>query len=85
LEISKNEVDAIMMLHEMLKDNTPTAYRDEQNDDSAVKFGEVRNTKLTLEQINLIRKMNDQRKVEYAEKLKNVKLQYGASAPAPAA
>jgi hypothetical protein len=49
-----------------------------------LKFGDVRKTKLTLSQINLIRKMNDQRKVEYAQKLKDIKLQYGA-APAPAA
>lgn len=73
-----------MMLHEMLHDNTPSAYRDERNDGSALKFGDVRKTKLTLSQINLIRKMNDQRKVEYAQKLKDIKLQYGA-APAPAA
>ena len=74
-----------MLLHEMLHDDTPEAFRDESDDSTALKFGDVRKTKLTLAQINLIRKMNDQRKVEYAQKLKNVKLQYGASAPAPAA
>jgi hypothetical protein len=75
-----------MLLHEMLHDTTPKGFRDDENDSSAVKFGDVRKTKLTLRQINLIRKMNDQRKVEYADKLKNVKLQYGAqSAPVPAA
>jgi hypothetical protein len=73
-----------MMLHEMLH-QAPDAYRDEQNDGSVLKFGDVRKTKLTLAQISLLRKMNDQRKVEYAEKLKNIKLQYGAAPAAPAA
>lgn len=70
-----------MLLHEMFKP-APEAYRDEKNDESSLKFGDVRKTKLTLAQINLLRKMNDQRKVEYAQKLKDIKLQYGASAPA---
>ena len=70
-----------MLLHEMF-DTAPEAYRDEKNDSSTLKFGDVRKTKLTLSQINLLRKMNDQRKVEYAQKLKDIKLQYGASAPA---
>ena len=70
-----------MLLHEMFT-TAPEAYRDEKNDSSTLKFGDVRKTKLTLSQINLLRKMNDQRKVEYAQKLKDIKLQYGASAPA---
>lgn len=74
-----------MMLHEMLHDTTPSAYRDEKSDETTLKFGDVRKTKLTLAQINLLRKMNDQRKVEYAQKLKEIKLQYGAPAPQPAA
>jgi hypothetical protein len=73
-----------MLLHEMFK-SAPEAYRDETNDSSTLKFGDVRKTKLTLSQINLLRKMNDQRKVEYAQKLKDIKLQYGASAPATGA
>ena len=56
----------------------PTAYRDERADQTVLKFGDTRKTKLTLAQINLLRKMDDQRKVEYADKLKKVKLQYGA-------
>ena len=70
-----------MLLYEMFK-STPDSYRDETQDQSAPKWGDTRKTKLTLEQINLLRKMNDQRTVEYAEKLKRVKEQYGAS-PAP--
>jgi len=68
-----------MLLHEMFKP-APDAYRDEKNDASSLKFGDVRKTKLTLAQINLLRKMNDQRTVEYAQKLKDIKLQYGVSA-----
>lgn len=74
-----------MLLNEMLQDTTPSAYRDEQSDKTSLKYGDVRKTKLTLAQINLIRKMNDQRKVEYAQKLKEIKLQYGAAPAAPAA
>ena len=72
-----------MMLFEMLH-TAPEAYRDEKSDGTSLKFGDVRKTKLTLQQINLLRKMNDQRMVEYAQKLKNIKLQYGA-APAETA
>lgn len=70
-----------MLLNEMFNEY-PAAYRDERADQTVLKFGDTRKTKLTLAQINLLRKMNDQRKVEYAEKLKKVKLQYGAAAPA---
>lgn len=71
-----------MLLNEMFNEY-PDAYRDERADQTVLKFGDTRKTKLTLAQINLLRKMNDQRKVEYAEKLEKVKLQYGAK-PAPA-
>ena len=71
-----------MLLYEMFN-TTPDAYRNEEQDQSAPKWGDTRKTKLTLAQINLLRKMNDQRTVEYAEKLKRVKEQYGAP-PAPA-
>jgi hypothetical protein len=74
-----------MLLQEMLHDTTPKAYRDDANDSSTLKYGDVRKTKLTLAQINLIRKMNDQRKIEYAQKLKEITLQYGAAPAAPAA
>ena len=71
-----------MLLYEMFK-NTEEGYRNDSADQSAPKWGDTRKTKLTLAQINLLRKMNDQRTVEYAEKLKKVKEQYGAP-PAPA-
>ena len=71
-----------MLLYEMFN-TTPDAYRNEPQDQSAPKWGDTRKTKLTLAQINLLRKMNDQRTVEYAEKLKKVKEQYGAAPAAP--
>jgi hypothetical protein len=67
-----------MLLNEMFNEY-PEAYRDQRADQTVLKFGDIRKTKLTLGQINLLRKMDDQRKVEYAEKLEKVKLQYGAS------
>jgi hypothetical protein len=66
-----------MLLNEMFNEY-PDAYRDVQSDQTVLKFGDIRKTKLTLAQINLLRKMNDQRKIEYAAKLKQVKQQYGA-------
>jgi hypothetical protein len=68
-----------MLLNEMFNEY-PEAYRDVQSDQTVLKFGDIRKTKLTFAQINLLRKMNDQRKIEYAEKIKKVKQQYGASA-----
>ena len=73
-----------MLLYEMFTSD-PATYRDEKSDKTQLKFGDVRKTKLTLSQINLLRKMNDQRKVEYTQKLKEIKLQYGAAPAAPAA
>lgn len=66
-----------MLLTEMFNEY-PETYRDQSADQTVLKFGDVRKTKLTLAQINLLRKMNDQRKLEYAEELKQVRLQYGA-------
>ena len=68
-----------MLLNEMFNEY-PEAYRDVQSDQTVLKFGDIRKTKLTLAQINLLRKMNDQRKIEYAEKIKKVKQRYGATA-----
>ena len=59
-------------------------YQELSNDQSQQKIEDLRKTRLTLAQINQIRKMNDQRTLEQKEKLERVKLMYGQSA-APAA
>lgn len=71
-----------MLLCEMFKEY-PDTYRDDRADQTVLKFGDTRKTKLTIAQINLLRRMNDQRMVEYAKHLEQVKTQYGAT-PAPA-
>ena len=73
-----------MLLNEMFNEY-PEAYRDVQSDQTVLKFGDIRKTKLTLAQINLLRRMNDHRKIEYAEKIKKVKQQYGAPPPSAGA
>lgn len=59
-------------------------YQELSNDQSQQKIEDLRKTRLTLAQINQIRKMNDQRTLEQKEKLERVKLMYGQTA-APAA
>jgi len=63
-------------------DQSPQAYQDLSQDNSQTTAKDLRKTRLTLRQLNKLRRMNDVRAVEYKEKLKQVKKQY---APAPAA
>lgn len=65
-----------------LFDKEPEGYQDVGADNSRPKLGQLRKTKLTLAQINKIRKMQEVRKFEYDNKLKYIKKQY---APPPAA
>jgi len=48
-------------------------------DDKSTKYA-LRQTRLTLKQINKLRKMNDIREYEKEAKLKNIRAQYGAPA-----
>ena len=70
-----------MLLNEFWN-KEPQAYQDLRDDNSQVQLGDLRKTRLTLRQINKLRKMNDIRAVEYKEKLTQIRQQY---APAPAA
>jgi hypothetical protein len=73
-----------MLLNEMFSEYKP-GYQDLSMDDSQQKISDLRKTKLTLAQINKLRKMNDQRAVEFEESLEKVKIMYGQPAAAPAA
>ena len=64
-----------MILNE-LYDRSPSAYQDVAQDNSQPTIGDLRKTKLTLKQLNKLRKMNDVRTFEYNDKLKLIKLQY---------
>ena len=54
----------------------PAGYQTEKDDNTAVKLTDLRKTKLTLQQLNRLRIMNDVRKLEHEQKLETVKNQY---------
>ena len=64
-----------------LFDKEPEGFQDLEDDNSRPKLRQLRKTKLTLSQINKIRRMQEVRKFEYDEKLKYIRKQY---APPPA-
>lgn len=64
-----------MILREVF-DKEPMAYQDLENDNSQVQLSDLRKTRLTLRQLNKLRKMNDVRAYERKQKLKQVRAQY---------
>ena len=60
------------------------AYQDLSQDNSQITLNDLRKTRLTLKQLNKLRRMNDVRAFEYRENLKQVRKQY-APPPAPIA
>lgn len=56
------------------------AYQDLSQDNSQPRLGDLRKTKLTLKQINKLRRLNDIRQYEFKEKLKKVQVQYAPPA-----
>ena len=68
-----------MILNELYQ-REPEAYQDIANDNTQPKLGELRKTKLTLRQLNKLRKMQDVREYEFKEKLKKVKVMYAPPA-----
>ena len=68
-----------MILNEFYK-KEPEAYQDLEDDNSQPQLGDLRKTRLTLRQLNKLRKMNDVRAYEYKEKLKLVRQQYAPPA-----
>jgi len=71
-----------MILNE-LYEREPEAYQDLSQDNTQPQMGQLRKTRLTLRQINKLRKMNDIRAVEFRDKLKDLRAQYAPPA-APA-
>jgi len=61
-------------------EQAPEGYQDLEDDNSQKTTADLRKTKLTLKQINKLRQINDVRAFEYAEEVKKVKQQYGATA-----
>lgn len=75
-----------MILNELYKPietdsgNNVDAFQDVANDNSQPALGQLRKTKLTLKQINKLRKLNDVRTYEYNERIKKIKKQYAPPA-----
>ena len=72
-----------MILNEIYE-KSPEAYQDLSQDNSQLKLGDLRKTRLTLRQLNKLRQMQDVRGYEYKEKLKLVRQQYAPAPEAPA-
>jgi hypothetical protein len=68
-----------MILNEIYE-KSPQAYQDVAQDNTQPRLGDLRKTKLTLKQLNKLRKMNDTRTFEYNEKLKLIRKQYAPPA-----
>jgi hypothetical protein len=68
-----------MILNE-LYERVPGAYQDVAQDNTQPRLGDLRKTKLTLKQINKLRRLNDLRRVEFEEQMKDVRLQYAPPA-----
>lgn len=68
-----------MILNELYQ-SRPEAYQTVAQDNSQPQLGDLRKTKLTLRQINKLRRLNDVRSFEFKEKLKDVKRQYAPPA-----
>jgi hypothetical protein len=64
-----------MILLELYQRENP-AYQDLAQDNSQPRLHDLRKTKLTLRQINKLRKLNDVRQYEFGERLKKVQDQY---------
>lgn len=61
-----------------LFDGRMPGYRTEKDDNSVMKLGDMRKTKITFAHLNKLRMANDVRKFEHEDKLKKVATQYKA-------
>jgi hypothetical protein len=61
----------------------PNAYQDLSQDNSQLEKSDLRKSRLTLRQLNKLRKMNDVRMYEFKQKLKLIKKQYAPPAAPP--
>jgi len=64
-----------MNLNEMF-DPAPEHYQDVEDDNSVPKYDDLRKSRLTLLQINKLRRMQDLRAYEQELKMDNIKKQY---------
>jgi hypothetical protein len=64
-----------MILREFFE-AAPAGWQEIEDDQSQLKWGETRKTKLTLGMISKLRKMNDVQAYERAQDLKKIRAQY---------
>ena len=64
-----------MLLNEFFQ-REPDAYQDLSQDNSQLQLSDLRKSRLSLRQLNKLRKMNDIKAVEYKDKLKLIRQQY---------
>jgi len=67
-----------MNLNEMFE-MPPDDYQDIEDDNSALGFDDLRKSRLTLMQLNKLRRMQDMRAYEKEEKLQMIQRQYSQS------
>ena len=65
-----------MILNEIFDKEIP-GYQDLEDDNTQITQDDLRKTRLTLKQINKLRRMNDIRTTEMQQKIKKVQIQYG--------
>lgn len=61
------------------KKDFPKPYQDTENDSSQLKISDTRKTRLTLRQIQQLRRMNDVREIEKKNEVDRLKKIYGSS------
>lgn len=64
-----------MVINELFSP-APTAFRSEKQDNTSLKLKDTRKTRLSLDQLNRLRIMNDARKLEHEKKLETISNQY---------
>jgi hypothetical protein len=57
----------------------PNEYQDLSQDSSQIQYSDARKTRLTLAQINKLRKMNDMRALEHAKDMQLIQQMYNAA------
>ena len=74
-----------MFIHDLLEspEAAKPGYQTEKDDNSVMKLGDLRKTRLSLDQLNRMRIMNDVRKLEHEQKLEKIQKQYKAPPAAP--
>jgi len=72
-----------MILREVFETDE-TGYYDPEDDNSELKLSDLRKTRLTLLQLSKLRKMDDVRAYEQAQKIKYVQTQYAPKVEAAA-